>query len=152
MRKVLPAGFVDDMLKIVGDGFAIVDEETLARHSHDETPNLAPSLPDMVVRPGTVEEVQAIMRRCAEKGVYVTPRGAGSGKSGGCVPVYGGVVLALDRLHTITEIDREDQIARLQPFQEGSRPRGCSTRSTRRRCRGAPSAAMSPATPAGPAR
>jgi glycolate oxidase len=130
MRKALPRGFVDDLRRIVGDGYATVDEETLARYSHDETPNLAPARPDVVVRPGTVAEVQAVMRRCAEKGVYVTPRGAGSGKSGGCVPVWGGVVLALERLTLISEIDREDQIARvqpgviLQPFQEAVEAEG----------------------------
>ena len=53
MRKSLPPGFVDRLRFIVGDGFAIDDEETLARHGHDETPNLTPSLPDVVVRPGS---------------------------------------------------------------------------------------------------
>jgi len=130
MRKPLPAGFFDDVRRAVGDSYAIVDEETLARHSRDETPNLTPSLPDVVVRPGTVEEVQAVMRLCAERGVYVTPRGAGSGKAGGCVPVYGGVVLALDRLTRTLEIDRENQLARvepgviLQPFQEAVEAEG----------------------------
>ena len=130
MRKSLPPGFVDRLRFIVGDGFAIDDEETLARHGHDETPNLTPSLPDVVVRPGSTDEVQQVMRACAERGVFVTPRGAGSGKSGGCVPVYGGVVMALDRLTSIREIDRENQIARvepgviLQPFQEAVEAEG----------------------------
>jgi glycolate oxidase len=130
MRKVYPKGFTSELRSIVGDAFAIDDEETLARHSKDETPNLTPVLPDVVVRPGSSLEVQRVMRLCAERGVYVTPRGAGSGKAGGCVPVHGGVVLALDRLTRITEIDSGDLLARvepgviLQPFQEAVEAEG----------------------------
>ncbi len=130
MRKPLPSNFVDDLRRIVGDSYAIDDEETLKRHAHDETPNLTPSLPDVVVRPDNTAQVQQVMQLCAHKGVYVTPRGAGSGKSGGCVPVYGGVVLALDRLTRTVEIDRENQLAKvepgviLQPFQEAVEAEG----------------------------
>lgn len=130
MRKPLPTGFVDELRLLVGDEFAIDDEETLNRFSHDETPMLEPSLPDVVVRPQSVEQVQAVVRACATRGVYITPRGAGSGKSGGCVPVYGGVVLGLDRLQSLVDIDREDQIARVEPgvilqgFQEAVEAEG----------------------------
>ena len=83
MRKALPRDFISRLRLIVGDAFAIDDEETLKRHAHDETPNLQPSLPDVVVRPADVLQVQAVMQLCAKEGVYVTPRGAGSGKAGG---------------------------------------------------------------------
>jgi glycolate oxidase len=115
MRKPLPAGFLSRLEAIVGGSHALTDEEALGRAARDETPNLAPSLPDVVVRPGSVEEVAAVVRACAEAGVYVTPRGAGSGKSGGCVPVYGGVVLALDRLARIQRIDRGDGTCTVEP-------------------------------------
>ncbi|MDP2339394.1 MAG: FAD-linked oxidase C-terminal domain-containing protein [Deltaproteobacteria bacterium] len=124
MRKDLPKDFISRLRDIVGETFAVDDEETLLRHAHDETPNLKPSMPDVVVRPGDVDQVQRVMQLCAKDGVYVTPRGAGSGKAGGCVAVYGGVVLALDRLTRINEIDKENLLARvepgviLQPFQE----------------------------------
>ena len=124
MRKPLPQDFISRLRDIVGETFAVDDEETLLRHGHDETPNLKPSLPDVVVRPGDVDQVQRVMQLCAKDGVYVTPRGAGSGKAGGCVAVYGGVVLGLDRLTRTLEINKENQLARvepgviLQPFQE----------------------------------
>jgi glycolate oxidase len=130
MRKTLPRDFVPRLRSIVGDAFAVDDEETLKRHAQDETPNLSPSLPDVVVRPGSVDEVQEVMRLCAKDGVYVTPRGAGSGKAGGCVAVYGGVVLGLDRLTRIREIDVDNQIARVEPgvilqtFQEAVEAEG----------------------------
>ncbi len=130
MRQPLPAHFVDRLRDLVGERFAIDDDETLARFSSDETPNLTPSRPDVVVRPGTVAEVQRVMQLCAAHDVFVTPRGAGSGKSGGCVPVYGGVVLALDRLTTITTVDKDNNLARVEPgvilqtFQEAVEAEG----------------------------
>jgi glycolate oxidase len=130
MRKALPSDFVSRLRSVVGDAWAIDDEETLLRHAHDETPNLQPSLPDVVVRPSSVPEVQEVMRLCAREGVYVTPRGAGSGKAGGCVAVHGGVVLVLDRLNRIRAIDRDDQIAHVEPgvilqtFQEAVEAEG----------------------------
>ncbi len=123
-RRALPTHFVDRLRAIVGDAHAVVDEETLLRFSKDETPNLEPALPDVVVRPENTAQVQAVMQLCSREGVFVTPRGAGSGKSGGCVAVAGGVVLALDRLSRVLAVDKENQIARvepgviLQPFQE----------------------------------
>ena len=130
MRQSLPAHFIDRLRDLVGEAFAVDDDDVLQRFSADETPNLTPSRPDVVVRPGTVDDVQRVMQLCAANNVFVTPRGAGSGKSGGCVPVFGGVVMALDRLNTITTIDKDDQIARvqpgviLQPFQEAVEAEG----------------------------
>jgi glycolate oxidase len=130
MRRPLPRDFLGRLRGVVGYEFAVDDEETLKRFAADETPNLEPALPDVVVRPADVGQVQAVMRLCAEQGVYVTPRGAGSGKAGGCVPTWGGVVLALDRLTRIRVIDRDDMIARvepgviLQPFQEAVEAEG----------------------------
>jgi glycolate oxidase len=115
VRKPLPPGFLSTLEAIVGAAYASTDEELLARCARDETPNLAPSLPDVVVRPENTAQVADVVRACAQAGVYVTPRGAGSGKSGGCVPVYGGVVLALDRLTHIQRVDKGDGITVVEP-------------------------------------
>ena len=61
--------------------------------------------PDAVVWPRTVEQVQAVMRLCDERGVPVIPYGAGSGVCGGTLPLYGGVVMDLRNLDTIYSID-----------------------------------------------
>lgn len=114
-RRPLPSGFLHELEGIVGAQYASTDEELLTRCARDETPNLAPSLPDVVVRPQNVDEVARVMRACAAAGVYVTPRGAGSGKAGGCVPVYGGVVLGLDRLTRIVRVDKGDGICVVEP-------------------------------------
>jgi glycolate oxidase len=115
MRKPLPEGFLTTLEHLVGGPHVVTDPDALERAGRDETPNLVPVLPDVVVRPGTVAEIASVMRACAEKGVYVTPRGAGSGKAGGCVPSFGGVVLQLDRLTRILEVDTQNMIARVEP-------------------------------------
>ncbi|HZV75309.1 MAG TPA: FAD-linked oxidase C-terminal domain-containing protein [Conexibacter sp.] len=61
--------------------------------------------PDAVVVPGSAEEVAAVMRWCYAQDVPIVPRGGGSGFSGGCVPVNGGVVLALDRMTRVKSFD-----------------------------------------------
>ena len=115
MRRPLPTGFLARLGRAIGDEHIVTDDETLQRYSHDETPNLPPALADAVIRPGSAADVQAIMQACAAEDVFVTPRGAGSGKAGGCVPLHGGLVLALDRMNRILEIDKASGIARVEP-------------------------------------
>ncbi len=66
---------------------------------------LAPCSPDVAVIAGSEEDVCAVMRYAHEYGVPVTPRGAASGQTGGCVALRGGIVLALNALNRILEID-----------------------------------------------
>jgi glycolate oxidase len=114
-RQALPHHFLSRVESLVGSAYVVSEESALAPYSRDETPNLPPSMPDAVVRPGTVEEVQGVVRLCAEGGVPVTPRGAGTGQSGGCVPVKGGVVLVMDRLNKIQKVDQENLLAKVEP-------------------------------------
>jgi glycolate oxidase len=71
--------------------------------------------PDVVLRPGTVEEVSAIMRLCHEHHVPVTARGAGTGLSGGALPVHHGVVLSMERFNNILKIDERNLQATVEP-------------------------------------
>jgi len=73
------------------------------------------SMPDIVVRPKTTEEVQEIMRYANAELVPVIPRGAGSGMSGQAVPVDGGIVLDLKRMNRILEIKPEDVLCKVEP-------------------------------------
>jgi len=115
----MSGAFRDDVLlgleRIVGERFLLTGADVLEPYGKDETPNLKPAAADCVVRPGTVEEVMAVMRLCHDKGIYVTPRGAGTGQSGGCVPLYGGVVLHMDRFTQVHTIDDENLIAKVAP-------------------------------------
>jgi len=72
-------------------------------------------LPWAVVLPETVEQVQAVLRLCRKEGVPVVARGAGTGLSGGALPVANGVLLSLAKFSRIIEIDRVNRIARVQP-------------------------------------
>ena len=71
-------------------------------------------MPDAVAFPGTHEEISRIFQLANQERFPVIPRGAGSGKSGGALPVEGGLILAMDRFNRILEIDQRNLIARVQ--------------------------------------
>lgn len=71
--------------------------------------------PDAVALPRTTQAVATILRFARRHGLPVTPRGAGHGYVGGCVPLRGGIVLSLERMNRILEINREDFVAVVQP-------------------------------------
>jgi len=72
-------------------------------------------LPEVVVLPETLEQVGCVLQLCNKNGVPVVARGAGTGLSGGAMPVDGGVLLSLARFNRILEIDTENRTARVQP-------------------------------------
>jgi glycolate oxidase len=74
-----------------------------------------PRVPDAVVVASSREDVRVTLEICEKHGVPVTPRAAGTGRTGGAVPVAGGVVLATHSMSNIVEIDRADLIAVVQP-------------------------------------
>ena len=100
--------------KIVGDNFVFIDEETLNNYAHDETENLH-FLPDTVLKPKTTEEISAVLKICNEYKIPVTPRGAGTGLSGGALPNLGGVLLSTERLNSILNIDERNLQVIVEP-------------------------------------
>ncbi|MDX8386774.1 MAG: FAD-linked oxidase C-terminal domain-containing protein [Gallionella sp.] len=72
-------------------------------------------LPLVVVLPETVEQVQAIMRLCSKMNIPVVARGAGTGLSGGALPLEDGVLLSLAKFRRILDIDVANAMARVQP-------------------------------------
>lgn len=73
------------------------------------------AMPELVVLPSCVEQVQAVMRLANEYNFAVIPRGAGTGTSGGCLAMNGGVVLSLERMDRIHSIDTENLLAVVEP-------------------------------------
>ena len=71
--------------------------------------------PDMVVFPRNAEQVAAIVRLCAERGVPFLPRGAGTSLAGGCLPVGGGVMIVLTRMKEILDVNLRDRYAVVEP-------------------------------------
>lgn len=102
---------------IVGEKYLIYnDPENLEAFSHDEIPGFKyRHLPEAVVRPGTAGEVAAIMKLANREMIPVTPRGAGSGLSGGAVPMHGGIVILADRMNKILEIDTRNMMITVEP-------------------------------------
>ena len=108
---------IDRLIEICGANHVIFgDVEKLEAYSHDEVADKHyHHMPEAVVRPRTTEEISAIMRLANEKRIPVTARGAGSGLSGGAVPLYGGIVLLFDRMNSMLEIDTENLMMTVEP-------------------------------------
>ena len=106
--------YIELFKKIVGDAFVFADEESLNNYAHDETENLH-FLPDIVIKPGTTKEISEIMLICNEHKIPVTPRGAGTGLSGGALPHLGGVLLSMERMNSILEIDERNLQVTTEP-------------------------------------
>lgn len=100
--------------EIVGFENIIVDEEKRYAYSHDQTEDYS-FLPDVVLKPGTTDEVSRIMRICNERTVPVTPRGGGTGLSGGALPLSKGVVISMERFDKIISIDEMNLQATVEP-------------------------------------
>src|ERR1700730_10146674 len=71
--------------------------------------------PDVVVFPTTREHIVAVVRACHEANVPFLPRGAGTSLAGGCLPVGGGVMIALTRMKRILEVSYRDRYAVVEP-------------------------------------
>jgi glycolate oxidase len=102
---------------IVGERNVIYrDPERLGPYGHDESADESGGHPpELVARPGSAEEVQALVRLANAERIPITPRGAGSGLSGGAVPICGGMVLDVCRMNRILEIDTENLMVVVEP-------------------------------------
>ena len=85
----------------------LTDDDNLDRCASDQTEDLR-YLPEVVLQPGTTKEVSNIMSYCNEHLIPVTPRGAGTGLSGGALPVRGGVALDMKRFNKILNVDKRN--------------------------------------------
>lgn len=116
------AALVGDLSRLVGAENVSADAEERRKASLDMWPKAflwerqgrAPTPPDAVVRPTTIEEIAAVVRYAAERGIPITPHGAGSGVCGGAIPVKGGVTLRFEGMNRVLRIDRERLIVDAQ--------------------------------------
>ena len=108
----LTAALIKELKDIAGEGHVLIDSERMDAYSHDETDaSEYGHMPEAVVLPGTAEEVAKIVRLANREKIPITPRGAGSGLSGGAIPSLGGIVLSLERMNRLLELDRENMVA-----------------------------------------
>ncbi len=109
------ADIAAELAGIVGAAHVSAGADIRDDYTHDEALGLEPVTPAAVVRPGSTAETAAVVALANRHGVALTARGSGTGLSGACVPVPGGVVVSFERMNTIVEIDTENHVAVVQP-------------------------------------
>jgi glycolate oxidase len=108
---------VQELNSIVGEKNVLYEQpEKMAAYSHDEVADpIYAHQPEVVVKPATAEEISSIMILANREMIPVTPRGAGSGLSGGAVPAFGGIVLSVERMNRILEVDKDNLVVVVEP-------------------------------------
>ncbi len=99
--------------KISGKSNVTCEKEELLCYSYDSTGHSF--LPDAVIFPGCENEIIRILKLATKENIIVIPRGAGSGMTGGSVPIKGGLVLVTSRMDQIIEIDENNFVLKVQP-------------------------------------
>ena len=108
-------GLVAALADTLGADALLTGASISADYGTDESLHAAAQLPEAVVFPSDTAQVAAIVRAAAEWRVPITARGAGTGLSGGCIPVAGGLVVSFARMARLLEIDRANHVAIVQP-------------------------------------
>jgi len=114
MYKKLNTSILEALKKIVGAEFVFTDQEKLEQYGRDETEDLL-FKPEVVVKPANPKEISEILKLANKERVTVTPRAAGTGLSGGALPIFGGIILSVERLNKILEIDERNLQATVEP-------------------------------------
>ena len=103
-----------ELAKIVGEDGVVIDPDELRVYETDGL-TVFKAKPDIVVLPYLAEQVARVVSVCCREKIPFVARGAGTGLSGGALPLDGGVLIGLNRLNRIVEIDTENQRAVVQP-------------------------------------
>jgi glycolate oxidase len=107
---------IAELIAIVGRKNVISDKEKIETYSHDETSAKQYShMPEVVVTPKTTKEIAKIVKLANKELIPITPRGAGSGLSGGAIPLFGGIVISTEIMNRVLEIDYNNMMMVLQP-------------------------------------
>jgi glycolate oxidase len=106
---------LEELIEILGDKNVIVDEEKMENYSHDETSEEYAHMPEVVITPKSAEQISKVMKLANKHLVPVTPRGAGSGLSGGAIPVFGGILLSIEKMNRVLEVDYDNMMIVVEP-------------------------------------
>jgi glycolate dehydrogenase FAD-linked subunit len=101
--------------EIVGEQNVLAGDDISEDYGHDEALTARAQLPAFVVKPGSTEDVAAIVAAAREHKAPLTARGSGTGLSGSCIPRQGGVLVSFERMNEILEIDTQNHVAVVQP-------------------------------------
>lgn len=108
------AQILQSLISIVDAEDVLTSSEQLEKYGRDETEDLLYK-PEVVVRTKTVAQISEIMKLANNQQIPVTVRGAGTGLSGGALPVCGGIVLSMERFNNIIQIDERNLQATVEP-------------------------------------
>ncbi len=113
MSKLTPS-ILEAIKSVVGADYFFTDQESFDKYGSDETEKLHYA-PQVVVKPRKVEEIAALLKICNQYLIPVTPRGAGTGLTGGALPHLGGLVISMERFNSILEIDERNLQVTTEP-------------------------------------
>ena len=105
---------LDEFFRLLGKDSVLTDKESLFNYGHDETENLSYP-PEVLVKPGSVEQVSKIMKLANQYNIPVTPIGAMTGLSGGSLSIHGGIGISMERFNKILKIDEDNLQVHVQP-------------------------------------
>ena len=115
MYRKMSDEVVKELTGIVGEDHVILDKEKMVDYSHDEfSLDWVGHFPEAVVKPKNAIEISQILKLAHKEKFAVTPRGGGTGLVGGCVPIFGGIVLSLERMNRVLEIDKKNLMATVE--------------------------------------
>lgn len=107
-------GIIDRFRAIVGPDYVLVDATRMEDYGHDKTEDYF-FMPDVVVKPRSEQQISELLKICHVNKIPVTPRGAGTGLSGGALPVKNGLVISMERFNKILNIDELNLQATVEP-------------------------------------
>ena len=110
---MIPPKAKQELASLLGRRGYLDRQEDLTLYEYDGSVDFA--RPEMVVFPRSTEDVVAIVKIAGQYGIPIVGRGAGTGLSGGAIPVAGGLVIGFSRMNKILEIDLENERAVVQP-------------------------------------
>src|ERR1700752_4680407 len=102
-------------LSAIVPGEGVISTEREMRPYESDGLTAYRQLPFLVVLPETTEQVSRVLRYCHEHGIRVVPRGAGTSRSGGALPLADGVLLGMGKFNRIHEIDFANRVAVVEP-------------------------------------
>ncbi len=110
----ITAPLLNEIKNIVGADQVLTTHEQLEKYAHDETEDLH-FYPEVVVKPIDTLQISHLLKLCNTHTIPVTPRGGGTGLSGGALPIHGGLLISMEKFDKILEIDERNLQATLQP-------------------------------------
>jgi glycolate oxidase len=113
-NKVTPET-LGELRKIFGERNVLTDVEKIEEFAYDEAGKQYAHMPEVVVKAENEEQIAQLMKLANSEHIPVTPRGAGSGLAGAAVPLYGGIVLSVEKMNKILEIDEINMVAVCEP-------------------------------------